>query len=187
MKAGNTKIRELLVQQKNTSICGVNFWKRKYGADIAPQFNSAFLATKESRLRVLHFKILHNIYPTNIILCRMKLRPSEQCDHCKSKDYIEHFFINCSKLSGFWVHVFNTILKFTNHHFERSETHILLGFGQSYKNLPRKIINAANHILLIAKMSVSKMRYRQEKYVRDVLRIFDEELGLRNKALNNVD
>ena len=35
------------------------------------------LVTKETRLRVLHWKLLHNIFPTNILLCKMKVRDDQ--------------------------------------------------------------------------------------------------------------
>ena len=46
---------------KNTTVCSIGFWKRKYNIDIQNYFVTATTASKESRLRLLHFKILHNI------------------------------------------------------------------------------------------------------------------------------
>ena len=63
-KFSNKAIRETLINSRN-SVCKVEFWKRKYDTDILNYFGIAITASKESRL--LHFKILHNIYPTNIL------------------------------------------------------------------------------------------------------------------------
>ena len=38
--------------------------------------------TKETRLRVLKWKIFHDIYPTNIMLNRMNIRESDKCTFC---------------------------------------------------------------------------------------------------------
>ena len=53
---------------------------------------TAIHATKEIRLRVLHWKITHSIYPTNILLHKMGLSNTENCNSCEEKDYIEHFW-----------------------------------------------------------------------------------------------
>ena len=113
----------------------------------------------------------------------MKIKQSELCETCKKKDFIEHFFFNCSKLSGFWENVSNTILKYTDKIFEMSEMNVMMGFDNEYKKYTSMEIGVANHILLIAKMSVSKMKYRCEKYPRDIHRIFEEEIALREKYL----
>ena len=43
----------------------------KMNAKIEDYFSIAHESTKESRLRLLHFKFIHNIYPTNILLNKM--------------------------------------------------------------------------------------------------------------------
>jgi hypothetical protein len=64
-----------------------------------------------------------------------------------------------------------------------TETNIVMGFVRQYKGYTQNVIAKANHILLIAKMSISKMRYRNEKYCKNVFRIFDEEMFLRRARL----
>ena len=172
-----------MVQRRNITMCGVNFWKNKYDIDVKNRFATATYATKESRLRLLHFKILHNIYPTNILLNRMKIRESELCETCRTKDYIEHFFVNCKLLRGFWSHVQNTILEITNSHYILTEQTILMGLEKSAYRASSTKTDIANHILLIAKMSISKMRYRSEHYVKDIFRIFEAEMALREKLI----
>ena len=86
--------------------CANNFWKRKLNVELNDKvWSLVHQATKETRLRVLHWKILHNIYPTNILLKKMGLAPSENCSVCDSgdKDYIELFFFHCSKVTELWV------------------------------------------------------------------------------------
>ena len=41
-------------------------------------FNTAHEATKESRLRLLHFKFIHDIYPTNILLEKNRVEGNKQ-------------------------------------------------------------------------------------------------------------
>ena len=61
----NKRLRETIARQSNKEICAVNFWKHKFDVDIENYFS---IATKESRLRLLQSKFIHNIYPTNILL-----------------------------------------------------------------------------------------------------------------------
>ena len=49
--------------------CANGFWSRKFGLEIDEHiWSMPSLVTKETRLRVLQWKILHNIYITNITL-----------------------------------------------------------------------------------------------------------------------
>ena len=67
LEAKNKNLRFYINNLRNTTVCSKNFWFRKFGFDMSNHFNIAFNSTKETRLRMLHFKILHNIYPTNIL------------------------------------------------------------------------------------------------------------------------
>ena len=46
------------------------------------------------RNKTLQWKILHDIFPTNLLLCKMKVRDDQMCSYCNDVvDYIEHFFL----------------------------------------------------------------------------------------------
>ena len=173
----NNKLRQKL-SGENVEICGLNFWKRKYGVDISPNFKMASFATKESRLRLLHFKILHNIYPTNILLKKMGIKNSDRCEFCDERDVIEHMFINCKLLKYFWNNVFQTIYNHTNVKFPQTDKDILFGYNYESVKSGKDKINTANHILLIAKLSISKFRYGKTK---NIGLIFESEMNIRNK------
>ena len=85
-------VRDNLVQSRAKPPC-INFWNRRFPLfDVSNTFSTAINATKEIRLRVLHWKITHSIYPTNILLHKMGLSNTKNCNLCEEKDYIEHFF-----------------------------------------------------------------------------------------------
>ena len=76
-------LRQHLVNRKAPEPCAKGFWNRKFPVDLDKNFWSiSFRATKETRHRVLHWKILHNIYPTNILLCKMKVKENNKCTYC---------------------------------------------------------------------------------------------------------
>ena len=67
----NYEIKRFFINSKNTTVCSVGFWIRKYDINIQFYFETVLTAGKESRLRRLHFKILHSIYPTKILISKM--------------------------------------------------------------------------------------------------------------------
>ena len=70
--------RKALIFIHDSVPCANGFWSRKFGLEIDEHIWSIpSLVTKETRLRVLQWKILHNIYPTNILLCKMKVRDDQ--------------------------------------------------------------------------------------------------------------
>ena len=61
--------------------------------------------TKESRLQLLHWIILHDIYPTSILLHKIGICSSNKCLFCGEVDYLELFFPGTAK--RFIQHGFN--------------------------------------------------------------------------------
>ena len=54
---------------------------------------------------------MHNIYPTNILLRKMKVRDDQMCSYCNDVvDYIERFFFNCPTIQKFWNYIEKHIL-----------------------------------------------------------------------------
>ena len=90
-------------------------------------------------------------------------------------------FIICSRLNGFWNSVFQNINLRTNFHFTMTEANILFGFDTEGlgKEMERKA-NIANHIILIAKMSISKMKFG---HLKQIFVIFETELTARKKYI----
>ena len=104
-------IRRQLTGLNYSQPCSVGFWSRKFSYDLDSRtWMISYSCTKETRLLVLHWKLLHNIYPTNIMLKKMNVRNSEMCSFgCGEKDYIEHFFFSCRVAKKLWCHVENVL------------------------------------------------------------------------------
>ena len=174
-----------LIAGKNgkPEICGRNFWKNRLSQDVTEKFKIAHQSTKESRLRLLHFKICHNIFPSNILLYKMGIRNSDLCEHCGVKDYIEHMFVHCTLLKDYWKLIFDLIYQKCRTRFPATEGNILFGFGTEVYAESKKCRDVANHILLIAKMCISKMRYRSESYTKNVFLVFENDWAIREKRV----
>ena len=96
-KLSNNMIRSFFYKQKNHDIRGAKFWKHKLNVNTQDYFSIAHECTKETQLRLLHFKFIDNIYPTNILLNKKGLVISNNCLWCSEVDYIEHAFYQCAK------------------------------------------------------------------------------------------
>ena len=174
--------RKSLDDSNFTEPCSQGFWQRKIDFKLD---KSAWLCasetTQEVRLRVLQWKILHNIYPTNILLHKMKIREDNKCSDCRDVvDIIEHFFFECPSLYKFWQDVEQYMLKETGKVTRLSITDVL--FGLDNNRFQKSIRNKLNHIILIAKMSISIFRKTNGRAPLSV--IFQNHLRLRRIDLS---
>ena len=81
--------RQLLTE--DTQPCSVNFWKKRFDTEIDNRYwEVASNVNQETRLKVLQWKILHNIYPTNILLHKMGIANSGTCNACHSGEILLH-------------------------------------------------------------------------------------------------
>ena len=177
----NYRLREIIIGVENLPISRVNFWKRKYNKDIMPYFSLASQSTKESRLRLLHFKILHNIYPTNILLNKMKIKESDRCETCKEIDFIEHTFYHCKNIKHIWNKVSEIIQLNMGIKIALTETMVLFGITKNDASVNNDALNFINHILLIAKMAISKVKYGK---IKNINLIFEKDLELRKISMS---
>ena len=181
-KLKNKDIRKIINGTKNTTIQSELFWEKKLKFDTKDHYDIAKLTTTESRLRLLHFKILHNIYPTNIILAKMKVKENNLCESCHVPDYLEHFFVHCTQVQEFWVSLKSTVLNDINRNINFSTEMILFGINKlksrEYNLTEKKYLN---YLILVAKMCISKFKYGPIKHLS---LIFEQEWYLRRKTVN---
>ena len=180
-KKNNKDIRNIVIDSKNSIPCSQNFWKRKLDTDISMHYDIAISTTSETRLRVLHFKILHNIYPTNIMLQKMKIKENNLCETCQVKDYIEHFFVDCNLLKGFWSFISNKILIEMDTRINLTKNNIIFGVTkQDFNRVSSSCLKFINYILLIGKMCISKFKYGK---IKNIYLVFDYEWRLRRNQI----
>ena len=86
---------------------GFNFQERQ------KIYSLPFRVTKEVKLSVFQYKIVHNILYTNKILHKMKKKQQPDCSYCRGIDQTPlHLFVECSIAKSFWN-------KFTNLHVRK--------------------------------------------------------------------
>ena len=129
-------------------------------------WTSAMSCTKETKLWALHWKILHNIYPTKVLLKKMKLSDSELCETCQSIETPEHFFYHCKLIKDIWKAVEKDLMRTLD------IKDVLFGYQG---NDSEKI--KVNRYVLVAKMCVSKFRYGNHA---NLLMLYEKEKCLRH-------
>ena len=171
--------RNLLIQNKSAEPCAVHFWKRKCNIEMTKAtWLNAFSCTKETRLRLLQWKLMHNIYPTNIMLSKMKVRENNKCSYCTDVvDVIEHFFFECQIIREFWIFIEYFITDNLHKSVKLKTNDVLFGIVSS-PDLNKRELKRINHILLIAKMCISIFKKTNSR--SDLKQIFENHLQIRN-------
>jgi len=154
--------RLCIVDAKYTTPCATRFWLNKFNTVVNDKtWKIAYNATKESRLRELQWKILHNIYPTNILLLKIGEAQNNRCSLCNTEvDYIEHFFFECQKICTLWSHITEIICRNLSLKINLTAEIVLLGLQNGIEfNLTKTQTKYVNHLILVGKMCISKFRY----------------------------
>ena len=150
-------------------------WERKFGISVSKAHWDIVHGLKESRLIALSWKLIHNIYPTNILLYKMSISPSQNCSYCDVVDFIEHFFFQCKKVSPLWNEIQNDIKANLDISIKLNESHIILGIP-SVSGLSKTDVRKINQAIAIGRLAVSKFRYGPK---RNILEIYESECSLR--------
>ena len=168
---------EYLKNAMYNSPCSITFWKNKYNIDLDKTYwLIAQNSTKEVRLKELHFKLLHNIYPTNILLSKIGISPNNKCAYCLDQlDFIEHFFFNCPRICNVWVCVSDRFYIKYGKKVKLSESEAILGITKK-DDFNKSMLQFINHLILVAKMSIGIYRYSKEIKI-DI--IFERECQIR--------
>ena len=180
LKTENKTIRNIILKQKINTLKCKDTWTKKLDIDITRFFSLGYMSTQESRLRLLHFKIVHHLYPTNILLQKMKIRNNNKCDKCQEIETLPHLFFNCTSLTAFWKYISELVSLTLETTFSIKVVNALFGITTEDTQADIARIHKANHIMLIAKMCISKGRFSKNKNLR---LIFEHEKLLRHKFL----
>ena len=98
------KIYHIILKEENC-FCE-KMWENRLERKLHPNtWKNVFIDNKETKLIQMQWKILHNIYPTNILLQKIGIKHSEKCDFCEETDVVEHTFFRCERLKPFWINV----------------------------------------------------------------------------------
>ena len=106
-----------------------------------------FKATREIKLTMFQYKIIHRILPTNSLLHKMKKVASPSCPFCPSEHQtLWHLFINCKQASSFWNRFQEWYSTSSNMKLLLSELEIMFGIIRCHT-----YCLALNHLIILGK------------------------------------
>ena len=138
---------------------------------------SALQSTSEVKLIQLQWKILHNIYPTGVLLHKMKKRPSDQCEFCDQQDTLVHFFVSCPVSRELWNEAETILARKLDTLFKLDERSILFGLSDDI-SISNGYSAFVNLVCLIGKQTISSFKY--DKCVGKIAFWFEKQLSLRD-------
>lgn len=63
---------------------------------------NVYKATRETKLKILHFKIINWIIPCGTYLQQLRILQDDLCAFCGLQDSLPHFFYDCARNKPFW-------------------------------------------------------------------------------------
>ena len=130
-------------------------------------YSIPFKVTKDTRLAIFQFIIIHHILPTNATLFRDLIILSEQCHLCTEKQTLIHLFVTCSHVMSFWTHFIDWWNEKNQEVLTLSETNIIYGFTN---NLPLRL--GLNLCIILAKYYIYNASRREEEYIWEACFLF---------------
>ena len=123
----------------------------------------------ETKLLELQWKILHGIYPTGVLLYKMKIKCNDLCDFCGEIDSISHFFVSCRIIVPVWEEANKVISSYIGKSFTLSERDKIIGILSSDYDFENESRTKVNKIILVCKKVISKFKYEKAGNIRLLL------------------
>ena len=103
--------------------------------------------TKEIKLTIFQYKIIHNFLYTNYILYKMKKIENPHCPFCTNVDQtVSHLFVSCPCASSFWAEFTEWYQSISNKTLNLSKNEVIYGVLNDWSSC-----STLNHLIIIAK------------------------------------
>ena len=159
--------------------CSFHFRKKLLSYGIAKEnLNKSYLlpftATKEVKLAMFQYKIIHNILATNSILYKMKKVAFPSCPFCPSDcQNMHHLFISCPQASSFWYKFQRWYSTVCNASLLLSEPEVLFGITR-----PCTHRLTLNHLIMLGKYFLYINALNNTKFAfNDFISLVHDKIG----------
>ena len=115
-------------------------------------------SSSEIRLIELQWKILHAVYPTGVLLNKMKIKNNNLCESCGDIDTLLHFFVTCSIAKVVWEEAEKIISFKCGRRVELSDQNKIIGIFSRDHLFGSEHIRIINMIILVCKKTISKFK-----------------------------
>ncbi|KAK2833784.1 hypothetical protein Q5P01_017673 [Channa striata] len=152
----NKHIRKYLYSKRKISPRGKCFWGSHFThVHWEKSWTLPHKFVINNKIREVHFKILHNIYPTNSNISHF-VNIGTACEFCKSeKEDIKHLFFECCHTKLFWRKMELYFATKTTHTIKLELKAIIL----DYMNNNQEIQYIVNLFILIGKFHIHKSKF----------------------------
>lgn len=100
-----------------------------------------FSSSRETKLQSLQYKLLNRIVPCGVHLKQIRIRDTDECNYCQSRDTIVHFFCQCQQVCAFWNKVCTWFRQTVDLYLDRlSQKEFLFGLSKDCHR--SKVINS---------------------------------------------
>lgn len=174
----NRHLRKVLQKRNKILPRGKFFWNsRLIGINWRKAWLCPFQFCISNKIREVHFKILHNIYPCNKMVSRFA-DVNEMCTFCENdSETILHLFCFCPSSSLFWRDIEKFIYEKTKQAITIKPIDIITQCNYNVK----EICYIINIIILMGKFHIHKMKFSKSL---PKFNIFLAELSFYIKSLN---
>ena len=170
-KKGTKTINNTLIKT-TLKIKGIKSWEDRLEKEIDQKKVFTILAksTKDTTLRWIQFRILHNILTTNRSVAKYNPEQSELCSFCKlHSETIEHLFWVCRHVKNFWTALNTVINKHCTHsyNFNFTKQLVILGYDENIEtdDVLRLIILLAKQHIYWSKVNKTLPNMNYFKYI----------------------
>ena len=108
----------------------------------------------------------------------MGIKPSNKCEDCNAVESLDHMFFSCLSMEPFWYQISQQLRTITGLDEQLSMGQALFGLSKDDNEISFARINEANHLLLLAKLCITKHRFSKPS---NLLYILEYEILLRKK------
>ena len=116
-------------------------------------YNLPFSITKEIKLSIVQYKIIHNILPHSSLLHRMKITDSSLCKHCSAVETLSHMLVCCDVIHHFWLKAVEWWNHQSGDNYSVNDLDILYGYNPETTKT-----NSFNYYILLGKRHIFLQR-----------------------------
>ena len=122
----------MLNEQQFTKPSCIESWFEKYFIDFSDTkwktvFTLARNLTKDTKLIILQFKILHRVYASKSYVSNFDPTVNKDCQICNVENNVVHFFTTCTLVKRFWILVNEWLSTLENVNTPLSVANIIFG------------------------------------------------------------